>query len=65
MPVRFVCSAGFAGDWAMYMGWAHWNDQEIANGGDKVSEETARRIVIDASMALDSLRGFLDLAYRP
>lgn len=64
VPVRFVASAGYAEDWSMYMGWSNWTDEEIAKGGDKVSKETAERIVIDASMARPELRGFLNLHYR-
>lgn len=41
--VKIVAVNGVAGtDWAAYMGWSDWTDEEVANTGDKISETAAR-----------------------
>ena len=64
IPVRFVVSAGTNGDWAVYMGWSNWTDEQIAKEGGKVLE-TLGRALIEQLQELDpKLRDFLDLRWR-
>ena len=64
VPVRFIASAGHNGDWAMYMGWSHWTDEQIASVGDKVGEGTARGIIEVTNHLDEPLAGFLKRSYR-
>ena len=64
IPVRFVASAGHNDDWAMYMGWSDWSDEEIAGSGDKVREGLARAIIEHTENLTESLAGFLERRYR-
>lgn len=65
-PVRFVASAGTNNDWAMYMGWSHWDDHMIARQGDKVRESTARAIIEETGSLIGglNLQGFRERSYR-
>ena len=39
--IRIVAVAGYANDWAAYMGPSHWSDERVATQGDKLSPERA------------------------
>ena len=64
IPVRFVASAGTNNDWAMYMGWSSWTDQEIASGGDKIGKDEATAIIRATASLDDRLDQFLQRHYR-
>ena len=64
IPVRFVVSAGDNDDWAVYMGWSNWTDEQIAKEGSKVSEKLGCALVEHLQDVEPKLRGFLDLHWR-
>ena len=41
---KIIAVIGYAGDWAAYKGLADWNDDKVANSGDKLSGEAAEAI---------------------
>jgi hypothetical protein len=38
---KIIAVIGYNNDWSAYMGLSHWSDEEVANSGDKLDEETA------------------------
>ena len=38
---KIIAVIGFANDWAAYKGLTYWTDDEVANGGDKLSKQEA------------------------
>lgn len=44
--IKVVAVAGYANDWAAYMGPSDWSDQDVAEGGDKLSKEQAEPLFL-------------------
>ena len=44
VPVKFVTVVGYGNDFAVYQGDSNWSNQEIADSGDKVSEDVGRAV---------------------
>ena len=41
---KIIAVIGYANDWAAYVGLTDWSDQEIADGGDKLTKESAEAL---------------------
>lgn len=41
---KVIAVIGQRGDWAAYCGLTDWTDDEVAEGGDKLSQETAESL---------------------
>ena len=41
---KVVALAGYAPDWAAYRGPTSWSDDEVVEGGDKISKEAAEAL---------------------
>lgn len=53
---KVVAVAGYADDWAMYIGPSDWADEEVAQSGDKLAEEEAQIFTFKHVMRLRSYR---------
>jgi len=41
VAMKVVAVAGYANDWVAYRGPTSWLDNDVADGGDKISKEAA------------------------
>ena len=66
--IKLAMVEGFAGDWSMYMGHGHWDDEKVAGEGEKVSMGAAFAILSDLSynglIDSDTRQRLGDLHYR-
>ena len=53
---------GFVNDWAVYLGKAEWDDEEVTHNGLKLSEQEARNLI--GRLGGDIERQFAILHYR-
>ena len=56
-PVKIVAIAGWANDWAAYMGPSHWTDARVANQGTKIDAEAAKALFYVMAMSGRAYRG--------
>ncbi|KKN29046.1 hypothetical protein LCGC14_0848020 [marine sediment metagenome] len=50
-PIKIVAVAGFAGDWAAYVGPSDWSDDRIADAGTKISDKAAKELFFVLAMS--------------
>ncbi len=50
-PIKVVAVAGFAGDWAAYVGPSDWPDLRVADAGTKIGDKTAKALFYILAMS--------------